>query len=123
MARAVLKANEPLPWPMSNLTPRFLASNTSRLTVPGGVAGVARVFAFGCVVAGAALLARPEAQAAAAEKRPPTRVTASGIPSIRNFETTVGRSKTRKVRPGPVMSDEIVSGQKPSRVAASPTLR
>ena len=39
MARAVLKANEPLPWPMSNLTPRLRASSTSCLTVPWWVAG------------------------------------------------------------------------------------
>ncbi len=44
-----------------------------------------------------------------------------GIPSIRNFDTTVGRSNTRNVRPGAVMSEEIVSGQTPSLVAASPT--
>ena len=31
MARAVLNANEPLPWPMSNFTPRFRASSTSVL--------------------------------------------------------------------------------------------
>jgi len=49
-------------------------------TLPGGAAGAARVVAFGCVVGGAALLARPEAQVAAAENRPPTRLTASAIP-------------------------------------------
>ena len=50
--------------------------------LPGGPAGVARVVAFGCVVAGAALLARADGpgQAEAAEKRPPVRVTASVIP-------------------------------------------
>ena len=49
--------------------------------LPGGPTGIARVVAFGCVVAGAALLARPESdQAAAAENRPPERVTTSPIP-------------------------------------------
>ena len=39
MARAVLNANEPLPWPMSKRTPRFRASSTSCFTVPWCVAG------------------------------------------------------------------------------------
>ena len=39
-ARAVLKANEPLPWPMSNLTPRFRGLRAPRcFTVPWWVAG------------------------------------------------------------------------------------
>jgi hypothetical protein len=40
IARAVLKANEPLPWPMSNSTPRSRASSTTFFTVPCAVAGV-----------------------------------------------------------------------------------
>jgi hypothetical protein len=40
MARAVLKANEPLPWPMSNSTPRLRASVTAGLIVPCAVHGV-----------------------------------------------------------------------------------
>ena len=39
MARAVLKANDPRPWPISNLTPRARASSTSRLTAPCGPTG------------------------------------------------------------------------------------
>jgi hypothetical protein len=54
-------------------------------SLPGGIYGVVRLAAFACVVAGAALLSRPdaespEAQAAEAENRPPVRVTASDIP-------------------------------------------
>ncbi len=39
MARAVLKANEPLPWPMSKITPRSRARSTAGFTVPCAVAG------------------------------------------------------------------------------------
>src|SRR5262249_20184573 len=39
MPRAVLKANEPLPWPMSKSTPRWRASMTARFTVPCAVTG------------------------------------------------------------------------------------
>ena len=56
-------------------------------SLPGGIFGVVRVAAFGCVVLGAALLARPEEMsgessqpAAEAENRPPERVTVSGNP-------------------------------------------
>jgi hypothetical protein len=56
-------------------------------SLPGGVFGALRLVAFGCVVVGAALLARPEAeppaagdQDADAESRPPARVTVSEIP-------------------------------------------
>ena len=36
--RAVLKPNEPLPWPMSKITPRLRASSTACLTLPCAVA-------------------------------------------------------------------------------------
>jgi len=70
-------------------------------TLPGGAAGVARVVAFGCVVAGAALLARPEAQAAEAEKRPPTRVTASAIPKQSLSGPSVSVSSTGPIATAP----------------------
>ena len=39
IARAVLKAKEPMPWPMSNSTPRLRAASTAAFTVPCAVAG------------------------------------------------------------------------------------
>ncbi len=58
-----------------------------RESLPGGVFGALRLVAFGCVVGGAAFLARPdgdppaaEDQAADAEIRPPLRATLSEIP-------------------------------------------
>jgi hypothetical protein len=55
-------------------------------SLPGGVFGVVRITAFACVVVGAALLSRPDAdppesdQRAEAERLPPERLTASDIP-------------------------------------------
>jgi len=40
MARAVLKANDPLPWPISKITPRLRAASTAGLTLPWALAGV-----------------------------------------------------------------------------------
>jgi hypothetical protein len=34
IARAVLKANDPMPWPTSNRTPRSRARRTCGFTVP-----------------------------------------------------------------------------------------
>jgi hypothetical protein len=54
-------------------------------SLPGGIFGVVRITAFACVVAGAALLSRPDVeppesgQLAEAENLPPVRVTASDI--------------------------------------------
>ena len=68
--------------------------------LPGGILGAVRVVAFGCVVVGAALLARGEeppdagAQADEAENRPPARVTVSDIPKQSPSDPSVSVSST-----------------------------
>ena len=40
IVRAVLNANDPMPWPMSKMTPRLRASITAGRTPPSGVVGL-----------------------------------------------------------------------------------